>query len=559
MRRVLGGLLLGVLVGCSAPPASQTHDPIVARFDGGSVGLQEFRDWRRSQGETDFEVTSRRVEDLLLVRLLAQAGEEGGLREEARVSLRLAAIERQLWVAALRRHVADQTVVLPEEIEQALAEEPDAFQKPRRQRVRNLFLRVPATASAAERAEVGQVMLGLREQVVAGESFAALAREHSDSQTRFKGGLLGVVKPGELPPPVEPLVLPLEPGEVSSILETTDGFTIFYCETVWPAESRPPDEVRTKIESVLRQHRQKQRWQELVDELLEEDPPQFDLDFEMAPGQEPERRVLYFDDEGLSVGELRTMLRLGPAPRDLESMSLGLVREVLENYVVQVRASRRAQELGLSIDEGLLRWRWHSVFAAEEMARRVDAQLVRPTESELREAFGADRERYRRPAHYDLSLLRIAYEAGGERQAMQRALEAEEMIRGGRLSFEAAVRRYAPSQTSDPRTGWVARRRVAALGHSVLAAVEELSPGELSPPVVDGNRLYLLFLHGVEEPRALSFEEARSAVERSVGGNRVETLQNEISKSLRQRLRVTVLDPGSSTSDDTLSPAVDPR
>ncbi|MBZ0112529.1 MAG: peptidyl-prolyl cis-trans isomerase, partial [Thermoanaerobaculia bacterium] len=162
----------------------------MATYSGGSVRQSEYETWRAFQGRDDVEAapTVRSVEDLLIVRTLAEAGEASGLAQESAIRLSLETLEQQAWVAALRRHVADEARISPEEVDEAIAREPDAFQKPRRQRIRNLFLRVSADASGTDRAEVGRRLETLRARALAGESFADLASQYSDSQTRFKGG-----------------------------------------------------------------------------------------------------------------------------------------------------------------------------------------------------------------------------------------------------------------------------------------------------------------------------------------------------------------------------------
>lgn len=67
----------------------------------------------------------------------------------------------------------------------------------------------------------------LRERIIGGEDFAALARSHSkDKVSASKGGDLGWVSPGDLVPPFEEAMNRLQPNEVSDVVETRFGLHI---------------------------------------------------------------------------------------------------------------------------------------------------------------------------------------------------------------------------------------------------------------------------------------------------------------------------------------------
>ena len=73
--------------------------------------------------------------------------------------------------------------------------------------------------------EVRNRLEQLRERIVGGEDFAALARSHSkDKVSASKGGDLGWVAPGDLVPQFEEAMARLEPNQVSAPVETRFGW-----------------------------------------------------------------------------------------------------------------------------------------------------------------------------------------------------------------------------------------------------------------------------------------------------------------------------------------------
>ncbi len=89
----------------------------------------------------------------------------------------------------------------------------------------------------------------IRNRLAAGADLAALAREYSDdSATASQGGDLGWVRPGRFPPPVARQLERLEPGQISPILQTRDGYVIVKVEG-----RRTRDQTREAIRARARQ------------------------------------------------------------------------------------------------------------------------------------------------------------------------------------------------------------------------------------------------------------------------------------------------------------------
>lgn len=81
--------------------------------------------------------------------------------------------------------------------------------------------------SPAEKFEVKEKLIKLRERVVNGESFEAMARLYSEDPGSAKiGGDLGLHGRGELYAEFEAVAFKLKPGEISDIVETEAGYHI---------------------------------------------------------------------------------------------------------------------------------------------------------------------------------------------------------------------------------------------------------------------------------------------------------------------------------------------
>jgi peptidyl-prolyl cis-trans isomerase C len=79
--------------------------------------------------------------------------------------------------------------------------------------------------------EAKALAVQLREKIVQGADFAAVAKESSDEpETGPKGGDMGTVKRGQLPPNIEKTVFSMKPKEISQPVPEVSGFYIFQLE-----------------------------------------------------------------------------------------------------------------------------------------------------------------------------------------------------------------------------------------------------------------------------------------------------------------------------------------
>lgn len=129
----------------------------------------------------------------------------------------------------------------------------DRYFVPERVRARHILFRLPAGASAEERARVEKKAKEVLARARKGEDFAALARQYSeDPGSASRGGDLGAFRRGQMDPAFEKAAFALKPGEVSDIVETRFGLHIIKAEKHEPAHTRPLAEVREEIEKKLR-------------------------------------------------------------------------------------------------------------------------------------------------------------------------------------------------------------------------------------------------------------------------------------------------------------------
>ncbi len=174
----------------------------------------------------------------------------------------IAALERKFLIARVKDVVADG---VPEVSEQDTLryfdEHAESFRLARRAQTQQVLFHMPplerdpddwqrAIARANE----------LRARVEAGESFAKLAAEISDSPEdgRAEGGSLGVVHPGQLAQPLDTALWSLQPGEVSKPIREFKGVYLLSVDHFIEARQLSYDEIETRLEKLVLKNRRQQ-------------------------------------------------------------------------------------------------------------------------------------------------------------------------------------------------------------------------------------------------------------------------------------------------------------
>jgi parvulin-like peptidyl-prolyl isomerase len=105
-------------------------------------------------------------------------------------------------------------------------------------------------------------------RVQAGEDFAELAREYSESPLAERGGDMGFIPLGRMLPEFEDVVFATEVGQVTPVFETAHGFNVVKVIERKDSRRRSFEEVKTGLMLVLTRDKKDEALHEHVEELL---------------------------------------------------------------------------------------------------------------------------------------------------------------------------------------------------------------------------------------------------------------------------------------------------
>lgn len=151
--------------------------------------------------------------------------------------------------------VSSKVEISPEEIKDYYDNNIDEFHSAEQVKVRQIFHMDEREASKA------------RERIRAGEDFAAVATEVSQSPDASEGGNLGYFGRGIMPPEFDETVFTMEVGTLSEVVRSTYGYHVFLLEDRREERDLGFEDVKEKIAEVIRRNKEEHLYSRWIDGL----------------------------------------------------------------------------------------------------------------------------------------------------------------------------------------------------------------------------------------------------------------------------------------------------
>ena len=207
------------------------------------------------------EIRKRYPSNEAFLKDLEEAGETmSDFRTRARKQM------KAISMGMMKRRDFEKEVAISEaDIAQYYADHQDEFVRPERVRFSRIFL--AAGEDSTERGNVRKRAEDLRAQLLSGADFAGLAKEHSDGPEAENGGAVGWTARGDLVESLDAAIFSLPVGEITQVVETEFGFHLLKVDEIQAAENAALEDMRTKIEPMLRAERADERYRKWMAEL----------------------------------------------------------------------------------------------------------------------------------------------------------------------------------------------------------------------------------------------------------------------------------------------------
>ncbi|HYB97067.1 MAG TPA: peptidyl-prolyl cis-trans isomerase [Vicinamibacterales bacterium] len=139
--------------------------------------------------------------------------------------------------------------------------------------LREITVNVPVTAQGVNVAQDDEAKAkaeDVRTKILAGEPFARLAADYSDSGSKANGGLVGPIAKTDLSEELQKAIAGLKTGDVTPVLRTTRGYQIIKIENLQDSTTRTFEDARADIADKIANSKRQGEYQKFITRLRAE-------------------------------------------------------------------------------------------------------------------------------------------------------------------------------------------------------------------------------------------------------------------------------------------------
>jgi peptidyl-prolyl cis-trans isomerase C len=274
-------VMLAVVVAAAAPAAfAEEINPVLGKvgdFTIRETDLDRLIATQPPQAQQQLqekpELKSVLLQDILLKKAIAtKARKEGYDRKPEFKEMLAYLIDAYLTNEYLTKVVLADSKIPVEELQKYYKEHEKDFLLDATVKARHIFIKVAASATAAEKAQARAKADAILARLQKGEDFAKVAAEVSeDADSAKNGGVLAVITPGKTNAvEFEQAAFALKSGELSGVVETPFGLHIIKVDEKTEKRTATFDESRGYIEALLKKELDKKKRDEFIAAIVKE-------------------------------------------------------------------------------------------------------------------------------------------------------------------------------------------------------------------------------------------------------------------------------------------------
>jgi peptidyl-prolyl cis-trans isomerase SurA len=139
--------------------------------------------------------------------------------------------------------------------------------------LREITINVPVTAQGVNVAQDDEAKAKaeeVRAKIIAGEPFARLAADYSDSGSKANGGLVGPLSKSDLSDDLQKAIAGMKTGDVTPVIRTTRGYQIIKIENLQDSTTKSFDDARTDIADRIANEKRAGEYVKFIEKLRAE-------------------------------------------------------------------------------------------------------------------------------------------------------------------------------------------------------------------------------------------------------------------------------------------------
>ncbi len=145
-----------------------------------------------------------------------------------------------------RRIISQRVRISQKEIKEFIEHQSHVFKENNEYKIFNILVSLSETPSINEKLKAEKKILMIKNKFISGKKFSDLARNYSDSGNALTGGDLGWRKIGQIPKMFLKDLEKIDVGQISNVIESSNGYYLFYLEDKKEMENIEIEERKTR-------------------------------------------------------------------------------------------------------------------------------------------------------------------------------------------------------------------------------------------------------------------------------------------------------------------------
>lgn len=376
----------------------------------------------------------------------------------------------------------------------------------------------------------------IRAALLAGADFETLARSCSKVESSLHGGHL-LVNWGQFGPEWEKVVFALEPGELSPVIETSDGYEVVIVEGRMDVPPPPFDKVSPQIEAALARRRSEERKRVFSQELFAKyHVTLFAIDKTPAGvmkllASAPDTVVAAWDGGG------KLTLREAVTERELEMWKLFTpkraqyeIEERVRTTVNEPLATLEARARKFNEDAAIagLVAKYREVMMENALFKGHVLKDVSVSDEEVAKYYGDHKDQFVDPEQRHVAHILVPTEKEADDIVLKLKAGADFAQLARKFSKDAETALY------DGKLGWITEEKVPPAFRNVLA----LEPGAISRPIKSDHGWHVIQVSEIKPKRQLTLEEVKNRVKEKALAAKEQSVQNFWLEKLRAAAKI---------------------
>lgn len=366
----------------------------------------------------------------------------------------------------------------------------------------------------------------IRAALLSGADFETLARSCSQVESSKNGGHL-LVNWGQFSPEWEKVVFALEPGELSPVIETTDGYELVLVEGRLEVSPPPFDKVSGQIEAALTTRKSEARKRAFSDELF----AKYHVKLLPIDKAAPDSVVATWDGGGT------LKLRDAVTDRDLQSWKQYTPKRAQYELESRIRATineplsireARARKYDQDPDVAEMIAKYREVMMENALFRGHVLKDVKLTDEEVAKYYDEHKAEFVEPEQRHVAHILVPSE--------HEATAIYDKLKTG-ADFAPLARKYsrdAETALYDGKLGWITEDKVPPAFKEVLT----LEAGAISKPIKSDHGWHIVQVSEVKPKRQLPLEEVKDRVRERALAAKERQVQDFWLKKLRDAAKI---------------------